>query len=247
MDRGGSRDQRSGRQHGDTAFDQCASRVCASSAGGGTAEPFCQRYGAASRVCQPSHNRCRRDRCGAGAERRAGAIDESANGTIAEPERRGHLLVTVTFDRGAHQRVALQLRQCGQTGERLAHRDPSLEVGVRRDRALERLAELLVVIAGGTKRIDGRVVDDAVQPRPRVSHLGTALERQPGLQQALLERVVRNGLGQEQAAAVAQQLSAITLDQRLKGLFVPVTCGREQTLIRLRLQEANGDPGAHIS
>jgi hypothetical protein len=226
MDRRGSRDERPGRQHGDTAFEQCASSVCASSAGGGTAEPFRQRHGAASGVGQPSDNRCRGDGCGGGTERRAGPIDESAHRTIAQPERRGHLFVAVAFDRSPYQRVALELRQCGKAGERLAHSDPPLEVGVRCGRALERLAELLVVIAGGAERVDGRVVDDAVQPRPRVSHLGAVLERQPSLQQTLLHSVVGHGLGKEQASAVAQQRPAVALNQRLEGSFVTVTRGR---------------------
>jgi hypothetical protein len=128
MDGRGSGDQGTSRQHGDTAFQQSASRFRASAAGTGAAEPFRQRCCAPSRICQPSHHGCRRDGCRGGTERCARPIYESPHGTIAQPERRGHLLVAVPLDRSAQERGALQLRQCHQAGEGLAHRDPALEV-----------------------------------------------------------------------------------------------------------------------
>jgi hypothetical protein len=246
MDGRGSGDERPCRQHRDTPFQQCASSV-APAAGTGIAKPLCQRRAVPPRSCHPRHERYRRDRCGGGAERRTRPVDQSAYRATAQAQSRGHLLVAVALDRGPHQRVALQLRECGKAGERLADRDPPLEVRVRSRRPLKGVTELLVVIPGRAERVHGSVVDDPVQPRPRVSDLGAALEREPGLEQALLEGVVRSGLGQEQAAAVAQQRPPVTVDQRFVGPFVTVPRGGEETLVRLGLQEANGDPGAHLT
>jgi hypothetical protein len=231
MDRSGSRDQGPGRQYRDAAFQQSTSCVHAAAAGARSPEPFCQWCATPSRICHPSQKRCQGDRRGGGTQRRACAIDESAHGTIAEPQRRGHLLVAVARDRSPQEGVALHLRQRGEAGESLTHRDPPLEVPVRGGCALERLAELLVVVTGGTERVDGGVVNDAEQPRPCVSHFGAALECQPGLQQTLLDRVVGRALGQEQTSAVAQQPPAVALNQRLESPFVTLTRGGEEALI----------------
>ena len=187
---------------------------------------------------QPGRQRQRHDRGRRGAQRRARAVDELAHRVLREPQLLGDLVLRAPLDRDPQQRVALAVRERGQSGERPPHHRPALGQLRRPAAALERLAQLVVVVAHRTAGVQRGVVDDPVQPGPQLAHVVTAPQRRPGGEERLLERVLGPRLGQV-APGVAQQRAAVPLHDRLESTLMPAGRQRDQSLVRLGPQEGD--------
>ena len=96
---------------------------------------------------QPAGERQRRQRRRRGPQPAARAVHELAHGAVREPEVLGHLVLRPPLDGDLQQRLALALGQRRQPGERLAHDRGALGQLGRAAVALERVAQLLVVVA----------------------------------------------------------------------------------------------------
>ena len=102
-------------------------------------------------------------------------MDELTNAAGGQPELLGDLLLAATLHGDGKQRLALALGERGEAGEGVADERTALgELGGAAD-TLERLAQLVVVIAVDAKRVQRRVVDDPVEPRPQIAHIVAAL------------------------------------------------------------------------
>ncbi len=124
---------------------------------------------------QPGHERQRHDRGRGRPQRRARPVHELAHRAGAQPELAGDLVLAAALDRDRQQRLALARRQRREPLQRLAHDGAALELVVGRVGDLQRLLDLLVVVAGLAQQVQARVVRDPVQPRPQLAHLVAAL------------------------------------------------------------------------
>ena len=149
--------------------------------------------------------------------------------------------MAAAVDRGAHDHLALQSGQCRESGERFAYGEPALDLVVHASST----RRPYLIIHGDRPRpakvADGDVVDDAVQPRASIAHLGLqGAESDPGLQQGLLKHVLGRGLGTDQPTRVAQELAPVALHERLEGPLVSRACELQQPAVRLGLEKAKG-------
>src|SRR3712207_1661855 len=112
----------------------------------------------------------------------------------------------------------------------------------RTARSLQRLAQLVVVVAVDAQRVQRGVVDDPVEPGPQLADLVAAEQRRPRRHEGLLEGVLRTRLGQ-QPAAVAQQLAPVALDDGLEGALVTLAGERDEAVVALRAQQRDGGSG----
>ena len=140
---------------------------------------------------EPVHERHRRDRGGRGAQRGAGAVDELADAARRQPELLGDLLLAAAVDGDGEQRLALALGQGGEAREGVPEERAALGELRRTTDALERLAQLVVVVAVDPQGVQRRVVDDPVEPRPQLAHVVAAPQGGPGRHERLLQRVLR--------------------------------------------------------
>jgi hypothetical protein len=106
--------------------------------------------------------------------------------------------------------------------------------------------ELRVVIARAAQLVERGAVDDPVQPRAQVAHLVAALQRPPGREMRLLQRVLGARLGQVPARR-PQQRAPVALHDRLERPLVarageqhvPFVClGAQQNAGRRRYRHA---------
>jgi hypothetical protein len=163
-------------------------------------------------------------------------VHELPHGAVGEAQLVGDLVLRTALDGDLQQRLALALRQRCQPGERLAqHRGVLGQLG-RAAVARERVAQLLVVVAGRAQGVERRVLHDPVQPRLQLAHVVAAAQRAPGGDERLLERVLGARLGQV-ALAVAQQRPAVALDDRLERALVARGGERDEPLVALRPQQ----------
>jgi hypothetical protein len=186
-------------------------------------------------------------RPGCGPHRDARAVHEAAHRGVAEPERRGDLLVTVAVDGGAHERLALHVGQRGELGERGVHGQAPVELARSgRDGAtVDAFIERDVVAARTAQRVERRVVHDPVHPALDVMHVVAAAQRAPRVQQALLQGVLGLRVAHPEPSAVAEQLSAITPHKRFKRRRVAAPGELEEPGIGLHTQRALGERRAH--
>ena len=180
--------------------------------------------------------RHRRQRGRRGSHAHARPVHELAQRVVRQPEVARDLLLRVAADRRPDQRLALAVRQRGQRRQRLAHDRAALELVLAGVRDPRRLVQLGVVVAAHPQRVERRVVDDPVQPRPQLAHLVAALQRRPGCQQRLLQRILRAPLRQH-AARRPQQRLAVALDDRLEGALVAVARQGGQALVGLGAEQ----------
>jgi hypothetical protein len=145
---------------------------------------------ASTRAQGPAHERWWDECAGGGAQSGPRAIHEPTQCVLAESEVPRHLLMGTALHGGAQQGLALHFRECCEPGKRLPDRDPPVEVGLGGVGAGKALAQLAVVVAGHSKRVECRVVDDPVQPRLYILHLGSSTQCEPRLQQRLLQGVL---------------------------------------------------------
>ena len=188
---------------------------------------------------QPARERQRDQRRGGGPQARPRAVHELAHGAVREPQVLGHLVLRAALDGDLQQRLALALGERRQSGQRLAHHRAALGQLGGPAVAVQRVVELLVVIAGRAPGVERRVVDDPVQPRPQLAHLVAAPQRAPRGDERLLQSVLGARLGQV-AAAVAQQRPPVSLDDRLERPLVPGGRQRDQPLVGLGAQQLDG-------
>ena len=153
--------------------------------------------------CRASHqtggqgcDRRRRRGARGGSQRDARAVYETANRPRAEAEGRGHALVAVPFDGRAQQGLALYRGQRGHRRQCLAERGQLFASTVRGICGRGPGAEIIVNVAAAAQDVNGGVVHDAMEPCSGHVHLGAPLQRRPGLQQPLLQGVLRTDIGQ---------------------------------------------------
>ena len=159
-----------------------------------------------------------------------------------EPQVGRDLVLRAALDGDREQRLALALGQRGEPRQRALDHRPvlhDLRRTVARVARGEQLAQLLVVVARRPQRVQRRVVDDPVEPRPQRLHVVAAPQRRPRGHERLLQRVLRARLGQV-AAAVAHERPPVALDDRLEGPLVAGGGERGQALVALGPQEGDG-------
>lgn len=227
----GGRGQSAGGHSDGSALDDQPADAHRPAAGRGLVDPAALTRGPGE---EWSRDDCR-CRC---TQRRPGSVDETADGTVAEAERVGNLLVASPFQSRAKHDLALKSRQGGHPGERLARGKALL--GLMLD---ARPRWMLEQCDGVSRRLaeigDRDVVNDAVKPGPHFSDLATVADRHPRLEECLLQHILRACLRAHEPAAVGQQLTAIALNQRLERALVARLGQLEQPGIGLGLQEAD--------
>ena len=193
-------------------------------------DPVGRRRARPRRARGPAGERQRHDRGRRGAQRQPRPVHELAHGALAHAELARHFALGPALDRDPQQRLALAHRQRGQPGQRVPRVLAPLHLV---DRHRQPIGELRVVVARRAQRVQRRVVDDPVQPRPQIADLVTALQRTPRRQERLLDGVLGPGVAQI-APRRPQQQPAVALHDDLERPLVPGARQRDQPLIRLR-------------
>ena len=159
------------------------------------------------------------------------------------PDLIGDLRVAAALELAEDHRVALAL---GQRLDGLEHRPE----------AVSALGHLVRAVGGGRQRLDvlvrppvlpqrvqRRVVDDPVQPRPQVDAGVVAAQRGEGVEEGLLEDVL-GPRRRQQPRAVAQERAVVAVDDRLERAVVPGAGEVDQPLVGLHAQQRPpGQPG----
>ena len=83
-----------------------------------------------------------------------------------------------------------------------------------------------------THDLKGCVAGDGKEPCAGMSHLAPSLQGMPGAHERLLQCVLAAGRARD-APAARKQRRPMTLDEHLKGAFVPELSQSEQALVRL--------------
>jgi hypothetical protein len=109
-----------------------------------------------------------------------------------------------------------------------------------------RFAELSVSVARLFHHPQRRVTHDSVEPPSDIAHLGSALQRQPRLKEPLLHSVFSFFGWHPHPVAMGEQGLAVPMHQHLECTFVPTARKRDQPRVGLGLQEAYGQPRAHL-
>jgi hypothetical protein len=149
---------------------------------------------------------------------------------LGQPQTEGDVLVAAPFDRGLQHSFPLerwQRRKRSQCRtELMAFMNRGLKVAARGD--------LLGQLARGCGRqcTQGSVVDDSLEPGPRLGHHGPALKRHPRRKQPVLERVVRQ-VGRQYPPRPEHQRPLVALHQDLERALVACARELEQTQIGL--------------
>jgi hypothetical protein len=227
----GSPDDDCGRDSHGRALGHHGDHAGRADRGSGFREPV----GARSAAADPADQRLRGERGGRCPQGRTRAIQQSPHRAVRDPEHVRHLFVGASCDGAQKDRVALHVREIGDIGERLAHGDPLIDVGAARycDTRGHHVCQLLVLLRAGAHGVDGGVVDDAVEPRLQLAHLGPSPKGKPRVQKGMLQDVLGAGVREPHATAVAQQRPPVAVDQRLKGPLVTFARQRQQPIVRL--------------
>src|SRR5436305_1120034 len=177
-----------------------------------------------------------RERRGARTQRAARPVEELPDRAVGDSQCRPDLLVGAALELTQDDRVALALGKVLDGANHLADPLALLERLRRLDHAVEVLRDLVVVPAVLAQEVQRRVVRHAVQPRLQ-GELGlVAADRPVGLEERLLDGVLR-AAGREQALAVAQEGAPVAADDHLEGALVARAHEVHQPGVALRVQE----------
>jgi hypothetical protein len=117
----------------------------------------------------------------------------------------------------------------------LARLPPSFDLALEALGAHQRLVQLLVVVVAlGQERQRG-VVDDPVEPAAQVADLGISQQRRPGVEERLLEDVLRATVW-HQPPRVGGERATVALDDHRERLLVARARQPHQALVGLGTQ-----------
>jgi hypothetical protein len=172
---------------------------------------------------QPRQQRTGRDRGARRPDRRAGAEQLLPDRADRYAQRGGDLLVRAALELAQQQRVALR------AGERRDRRQQLVEPLAPREHLLGRFAGARGpavrerLIAARAQDVEGRVVRQAVEPRPQLQRpVVRCAQRRVRVGQRLLDGVL-GAVGAQQPGAVAHERGPVALDDRGQGRLVPGT------------------------
>jgi hypothetical protein len=156
-------------------------------------------------------------------------MDELTYGPLGHSHRSRDLRAAAALDRGRKQRLALPRRQAREFAQRLSRPHPPrhhLLQHIQRDGA-----DLEWQLARSTPRCARRgVAEDLEQPPPQMPHLGARVERRIGVQERLLDDVLRAPVPVEPSRR-GEQLPAVALDDRRERPLVAGARERHQLFI----------------